>query len=227
MTQQQINRKDDILRVATGLFKARGYHGTRMDDVAEAAKLNKATVYYYYKSKADILYEIYLKATGETLEIIAESDKNLSAAEALRGHTERQLLLIARDLDQASVYFQESPFLHEWLSQERVEEIRRREKRFERGIRDIVARGIKDGSFVGDDPAIIAAAYVGMTSWFYRWYDPKRRGKPEKIAAAFASIFLRGVLSPDAPERTQQGLQRSNRGASLTTPRDRSVSTSS
>lgn len=202
MAQQQNNRKDDILRVATGLFRARGYHGTRMDDVADSAKLNKATVYYYYKSKADILYAIYLKATSETLEIMAGSGKDVSPAEALRQNAERQLLLVARDLDQASVYFQESPFLHEWLSQEQVEEIRRREKRYERGIRDIITRGLKDGTFVGDDPAIISAAYLGMTSWFYRWYDPKRSKRPEKIAATFARIFLQGILSSDAPERS-------------------------
>jgi AcrR family transcriptional regulator len=203
MARQQNNRKDEILRVATGLFRARGYHGTRMDDVADTAKLNKATVYYYFPSKAEILYAIYLKATAETLEIMAESDGDVSPAEALRKNTERQLLLIARDLDQASVYFQESPFLHEWLSQAQVEEIRRRERRFERGTREIIARGIKDGSFAGADPAIIAAAYVGMTSWFYRWYDPKRTGKPEKIAASFSRILLQGILSPDSPERSR------------------------
>jgi AcrR family transcriptional regulator len=202
MTEQQNNRRDEILRVATELFRARGYHGTRMDDVAEVAKLNKATVYYYYRSKADILYAIYLKATGETIEAAEAVDhKQASPAEALRQHAERQLQLIARDIDQASVYFQEAPFIEEWLSAEQVEEIRRREKRFERSVREIINRGFEEGLFVGADPAIVSAAYVGMTSWFYRWYDPKRTGKPEQIAAAFVNIFLKGILAPRSAER--------------------------
>jgi AcrR family transcriptional regulator len=198
---QQNTRREEIIRVATGLFRARGYHGTRMDDVADTTGLNKATVYYYFSSKAEILYAIYLKATSETLEIL-EDYALLSPAEALRRNAERQLQLIARDLDQAAVYFQEAPFIHEWLSAEQISEIRAREKRFERGVRSIINRGFKDGTFYGTDPAIATAAYVGMTSWFYRWYNPARSSKPEKIAATFADIFLRGILSPDSPERS-------------------------
>lgn len=199
---QQNTRRDDILHVALGLFRARGYHGTRMDDVADTAGVNKATVYYYFSSKAEILYAIYLKATSETLELLQGVDYDaLPASEALRRNAERQLELIARDLDQAAVYFQEAPFIDEWLSAEQVNEIRSRERRFERGIRTIIDRGFKDGTFDGADPAIVTAAYVGMTSWFYRWYNPKRTAKPEKIAATFADIFLRGILSPDSAER--------------------------
>lgn len=199
MAQQQSNRKDDILRVAIGLFRARGYHGTRMDDVADGAKLNKATVYYYYRSKADILNAIYLKATAESLGVLETIDETMPPAAALRSIAERELLLIARDLDQASVYFQEAPFLEEWLSHEQVDEIRRRERRFERGIRSLIARGFKDGSFSDGDPAIVAVAYLGMTSWFYRWYDPERSGKPGEIAASFAQIILHGILAPAHP----------------------------
>ena len=54
-----MSRREELLAVATKLFAARGYHGTRMDDVADAVGLNKATVYHYYASKSLILYDIY------------------------------------------------------------------------------------------------------------------------------------------------------------------------
>jgi hypothetical protein len=80
-----------------------------------------------------ILNAIYLKATSETLEILENADDDqMPASEALRRNAELQL--IARDLDQAAVYFQEAPFIEEWLSAEQVSEIRGRERRFERGI---------------------------------------------------------------------------------------------
>jgi AcrR family transcriptional regulator len=47
-----LTRREELLAVATKLFAARGYHGTRMDDVADAVGLNKATVYHYYASKS-------------------------------------------------------------------------------------------------------------------------------------------------------------------------------
>ena len=55
-------RREELLAVATKLFAARGYHGTRMDDVADVVGLNKATVYHYYASKSLILFDIYRRA---------------------------------------------------------------------------------------------------------------------------------------------------------------------
>ena len=44
------SRRQELLTVATKLFAARGYHGTRINDVADVVGLNKATVYHYYAS---------------------------------------------------------------------------------------------------------------------------------------------------------------------------------
>ena len=35
-TSNGMSRREELLAVATKLFAARGYHGTRMDDVADA-----------------------------------------------------------------------------------------------------------------------------------------------------------------------------------------------
>ena len=35
-TSNGLSRREELLAVATKLFAARGYHGTRMDDVADA-----------------------------------------------------------------------------------------------------------------------------------------------------------------------------------------------
>ena len=59
-----LTRREELLVVATKLFAARGYHGTRMDDVADVVGLNKATVYHYYASKSLILFDIYQRATS-------------------------------------------------------------------------------------------------------------------------------------------------------------------
>src|ERR1700709_1304770 len=73
-----LTRREELLGVATKLFAARGYHGTRMDDVAEAVGLNKATVYHYYASKSLILYDIYTSAADRTLAAVHD-DPTMSA----------------------------------------------------------------------------------------------------------------------------------------------------
>ncbi len=44
-----------ISSVALTVFRNRGYPGTRMSDIAEAAGIGKGTLYEYFKDKADIL----------------------------------------------------------------------------------------------------------------------------------------------------------------------------
>lgn len=96
--------------MASKLFAARGCHGTRMDDIADVAGLNKATVYHYFASKALILYEIYFKAAEETLACL-QDDPRWSARESLYQCTSRMLALIFSNREQGAVYFQENPFL--------------------------------------------------------------------------------------------------------------------
>ncbi|NLM83397.1 MAG: helix-turn-helix transcriptional regulator, partial [Clostridiales bacterium] len=47
--------KERIVGAAVRLFSRKGYDATRVSDIAGAAKVNKALIYYYFKSKEDIL----------------------------------------------------------------------------------------------------------------------------------------------------------------------------
>lgn len=105
------SRRDELLTVAAKLFAARGYHGTRMDDVAEAVGLNKATVYHYYSSKSLILYDLYKSTADFTVEALHD-DPTASARETIYHFTRRLLTGIANDLEKAAVYFQEGALHH-------------------------------------------------------------------------------------------------------------------
>ena len=45
----------DILRAAEALFQKWGLKKTTMEDIAKEAGKGKSTLYYYFKSKAEIL----------------------------------------------------------------------------------------------------------------------------------------------------------------------------
>ena len=47
-----------ILNAALKTFAEKGYHGTSMELIAECAELGKATIYYYFKSKDDLLLSV-------------------------------------------------------------------------------------------------------------------------------------------------------------------------
>ncbi|HWR61463.1 MAG TPA: TetR family transcriptional regulator [Clostridia bacterium] len=47
--------KERILNASIKLFSEKGFDATRVNEIAEEAKVNKALIYYYFKSKEDIL----------------------------------------------------------------------------------------------------------------------------------------------------------------------------
>lgn len=56
MTEKN-KKRQDILNSARILFKDRGFHNTRMDDIAIAAGVGKGTLYEYFKNKQEIFDE--------------------------------------------------------------------------------------------------------------------------------------------------------------------------
>ena len=47
-----------IFHQAMRLFLAKGYHGTSVDDITRAAGITKGALYWYFKSKEDLLNKI-------------------------------------------------------------------------------------------------------------------------------------------------------------------------
>ncbi|MCH7412267.1 TetR/AcrR family transcriptional regulator [Belliella sp. R4-6] len=60
--QERTQKEKLILESAIRLFKEKGYHATKMDDVAKGAKISKGLTYFYYKNKEDLYMAVTRKA---------------------------------------------------------------------------------------------------------------------------------------------------------------------
>jgi len=61
-----------ILDAALQIFTSRGLHDGTMEEIAEAAELGKATLYYYFPSKETILHALVEKTIGHHFQGIRE-----------------------------------------------------------------------------------------------------------------------------------------------------------
>ncbi|MBN1797968.1 MAG: TetR/AcrR family transcriptional regulator [Spirochaetales bacterium] len=59
MDKNSEESKQRILNTAARIFAEKGYDGARIDEIAREAEVNKALIYYYYKSKGAILSELF------------------------------------------------------------------------------------------------------------------------------------------------------------------------
>jgi AcrR family transcriptional regulator len=58
------------LSAALGCFTHYGFNKTSLDDIAETIGIKKTTLYYYYKNKETIFYEVIKSESARCLEIV-------------------------------------------------------------------------------------------------------------------------------------------------------------
>lgn len=87
-TDGHITRKN-ILKVAEKLFSENGFDGTSVDKIAKTAKVNKATIYYHFKDKKEIIGSLF-KEIMEDLEVQLQSrnDGSKNKADKMRQEIE-------------------------------------------------------------------------------------------------------------------------------------------
>ena len=69
--------KDRILSASITLFSEKGFDGTRVNEIAQEAEVNKALICYYFKNKEDILdhliENLFTELTGLSLQFIGDN----------------------------------------------------------------------------------------------------------------------------------------------------------
>jgi AcrR family transcriptional regulator len=102
--QQAERTRKAVLDTARRLFAERGFDGTSLQLIADTMGVQKANVYYYFRTKAAIL-EALLEGS------IAAFDTMLAEAEALEGQARREFL-VAGFVEQVVVSRSLSPLSH-------------------------------------------------------------------------------------------------------------------
>ena len=78
-----MDKKILIINVATQLFSERGFENTPLSAVCEKANVSKGLIFHYFKSKNDLLREIYSETTKKIIEINKLKDDALNPKEQL------------------------------------------------------------------------------------------------------------------------------------------------
>jgi AcrR family transcriptional regulator len=155
-----------ILDAAVRVFATRGYHTSRVGDIAEEAGIAHGLLYHYFSSKEEVLETVFRENWSELLEAFAR----IEASEAT---SLEQLAAIAKILLRA---WRERPDLVRVMVREvarspqlqgQVDEIREGFQLIQR----VIERGQADGSFRDDvDPRLASWIFYGgleeiLTGW--------------------------------------------------------------
>ncbi len=72
-----MNKKEEILKIASREFAKYGYTGVSMDAIAKKADISKAAIYYHFKNKASLFEEVVMPKVQKLIdEIYSFEDKD-------------------------------------------------------------------------------------------------------------------------------------------------------
>lgn len=189
-------KRAELIRVAAGVFRQKGFEAATLNDIAERFGTDRATLYYYVGSKEELLRDA---VKGILDANVAEADRILALEDA--DPREKLELLIHRLV---ASYEQHYPYMSVYVGEDMhkvagqttpwAKQMTKQTRRFEKAVLTLLDQGREQGLFRDDIPSTLKAnALFGMLNWTHRWYTPKHQHSPEEIAAAFCTIFFDGV----------------------------------
>jgi AcrR family transcriptional regulator len=185
-------KRIEIIEHCAGLFDRVGYHGASMQMLADDVGLGKPTLYHYFKSKTDILYEMHQMHIDALINGLGSDEATADAqpAELL----EKACALILKEIAEHPGYVRAFMDHYTELEGKQRAEIRKRRREMFSRITNIISAGIAKGKFRRVDPELAALAFVGMCNWAYKWYPGMAaENPPEKMAKSLCQIFLGGL----------------------------------
>jgi AcrR family transcriptional regulator len=169
--------RDEILAAAANVFRRDGYQSARMDDVADALGITKGGLYYYVRTKHELLFDIILPPYRDA---VAHLDGVLASP---RSTPDRIGEVVSRYLGNVASY---SPAISIYVENLRSlpvpSEMSDLDARYVHGLRTC-------------DPEIAADALLGMCTRFAVRYSSLSPFDAEVIARDLTSIFLSGAAS--------------------------------
>jgi AcrR family transcriptional regulator len=184
-------RRDEIVDTSAHVFARQGYHATGIAELCTVNGLGKGAFYYYIESKEELLAAIHDRVMDEVMvgaDRVATAGGTPSAQLAMLG--DELLDVIHRYPDHVWVFLHEFPA----LTAERAKQFRRRRRKYEQRVEDILQAGIDTGEFRAVDTRLTALAWLGMHNYTYLWLKPNGRISAREVAKPFGDIFLRGIL---------------------------------
>jgi AcrR family transcriptional regulator len=182
-------KRDAVLRMAVRMFLEEGYHRTPLAKVADRLNITKPALYNYFRSKEEILHELY-RMGDEQYEA---SFGRIERGEGDGLHKLRELIrayvhIITTDPGMCFARLDDRE-----LGEEARAQVRRSKRRYDTAFRVEIAAGVDDGSIRPCNPKLAAFAIIGALNGIADWWRAGGGLSVDAIAQEFALTLTDGL----------------------------------
>ena len=188
-TQYELRRKA-ILKEAGKAFEEHGAQGVSMTGLATRLSITTPALYYYFKSKQEMLYECYkisLDIGEQALETAYAEGGN--AARILQNFIRHYMvvgLVEIRPTMALRDHISLTPDFHNQILAKR--------DALHNKLRNLVSRGLEDGSIAPCNPKLVVLTITGVVALVLRAYDPRGELSLEQITCQTVQLLTSGFI---------------------------------
>ena len=209
-TAHRDEKLQEILQHSARIFAEKGFDGTSIRDISRATGMSLAGLYYYFRTKEELLCLIQERSLVTLLE-------NARKIRAFRKTPREKLALFVRNhlgfflhnMDEMKVMSREDTALTADYGK-RILDLKRR---YLKVLIDLVEELQQEERTRKVNVRVAALALFGMMNWIYTWYRPGQDVTVDRLSTDVLQIFLGGVgagipkegpvsAAASAPEKT-------------------------
>src|SRR5579862_9653640 len=178
-----------ILVHATNVFFEKGYDAASMRDLSRASGVSLSGLYYYFKSKEELLYLIQKDAFSTIVARLRDRlDEIEDPTERIQAFILNHLEYFLASQKAMTVLSHEDDVLKNGFGSE-IAGIKREYYRICVELLDDYKR--ESGLEFSSRTAVLSL--FGMINWIYTWYNPRVDAGAVELAREMGDIFLRGI----------------------------------
>lgn len=182
-------KRQALITEAGRCFGVHGFHGTSLEDVATRLNVTKAALYYYVKSKKEILFECHNLALdlGDEALVKAEQEGE-NGLDTLKIFIRFYIELLTGEMGSCAVLTDIQS-----MAPRDMKKIIKRRDQFDKQLRSIIQRGIDDGSIAPCDVKLAGFCVMGAVNWIPRWFSDDGSRSGSDIAENFTTFLTSGL----------------------------------
>lgn len=175
-----------LLDAARTVLAARGYHGTKIVDIARAARVGVGTFYLYYPTKEALFLELVEDTVAR---LKAELDHVRATitepVEQSRTRTLTFFRFAGENRELFRIVFGHGASFHDV--------VRQCQEQFIRDMQESIDVGTTSGVFRQGNSAIWAQALIGMSLQVVSWWIEQEGVPIEDVARSLSELTLHGI----------------------------------
>jgi AcrR family transcriptional regulator len=178
-----------VLSASSALFASKGYERATIRDVAQATGMSLAGLYYYFKSKEELLFLIQFRVFQSLCENLREIiKKETDPQDCLHRMITMHFNYFIHHMNDLKVCSREIESLDGGFYQKVAD---KRKEYFDL-TRSIFERISNTSGGSSADSRLATLYLFGTLNWIYQWYRPGRYPDAREMASQLSGIYLNG-----------------------------------